>query len=246
NVPQCLFILTWSTTRLQSCRKSKEFIDNGMSATLDVALDVEERKQDSEQVKELKDNMVQYVEMEKEVGQWLTALEKTKAEFNKQNNPSNDEVPDIEAIFDKQLKTLEASNKKADLFSHKKVKDFESKIWKVHHEGRPMPREGNDPMEDEDADLIMSQVTLSPIHASERTTCPITTTEMKKPVKNVKCGHSYEKEAIEKHLEIASKKRKTMKCPIAGCIQNVTKAVLEANTDLERLIMRKNRKQAKS
>lgn len=69
-------------------QKIKEFIENGMGATLDVALDLEERKQGSEEVKELKDNMLQYAEMEREVGQWLKALEKTKTEFNKLNNSS--------------------------------------------------------------------------------------------------------------------------------------------------------------
>lgn len=69
-----------------------------------------------------------------------------------------DEVPDIEAIFDKQLKAIESSNSKTDLFTHKKVKDFDSKMWKVHHEGKPMPKEGEDTADDEDADLIMSQV----------------------------------------------------------------------------------------
>lgn len=82
---------------------------------------------------------------------------------------------------------------------------------------------------------------ISLIQASERTTCPITTTEMKKPMRNVKCGHSYEKEAVEKHIQIWAKKGRPMRCPIAGCIQYVSLQDLEANTDLERLINRKKR-----
>lgn len=69
-------------------QKVKEFIDTGMGATLDVALDIEERKQGSEQVKELHDTMVQYAHMEREVGQWMEALDKTKVEFNKLKNSS--------------------------------------------------------------------------------------------------------------------------------------------------------------
>ena len=69
-------------------QKVKEFIDNGMGATLDVALDLEERKEGSDQVKELHDTMVQYAQMEREVSQWMDALEKTKAEFSKLNNSS--------------------------------------------------------------------------------------------------------------------------------------------------------------
>lgn len=71
---------------------------------------------------------------------------------------SRDEVPDIEALFDKQLKTLTSKNTSEELFGHKKVKDFDSKIWKVHHEGKSMPKDGEEQANDEDADLIMSQV----------------------------------------------------------------------------------------
>lgn len=67
-------------------QKIKELIDSGMGATLDVALDLEERKEGCEEVKELKDTMLQYAEMERDVGQWLKALDKTKTEFNKEHN----------------------------------------------------------------------------------------------------------------------------------------------------------------
>ncbi|XP_031566932.1 E3 SUMO-protein ligase NSE2-like [Actinia tenebrosa] len=221
-----------AATKLQ---KVKEFIDNGMGATLDVALDIEERKEGSEQVKELHDAMVQYAQMEREVGQWMEALDKTKAEFSKLNSSSNDEVPDIEAIFNDKLAALEAKNTNSDLMDHKKVKNFQSQIWKVHHEGQPLPSQSDDADKvAEDADLIMSQ-------ATERTTCPITTVEMKKPMRHKKCGHNYEKEAIIQHIKRAVSKGRA-KCPIAGCVHFVTKNDLEPNTELERIISRKNRK----
>ena len=69
---------------MESVKKVKQYIDNGLDVTLDVALDLEEVSQDCEQVKELEDTMLQYVDMEREVDQWAKAVELAKAEFNRQ------------------------------------------------------------------------------------------------------------------------------------------------------------------
>ena len=74
---------------------------------------------------------------------------------------NSDETPDIEAIFNDKLVALEAKNTNSDLMNHKKVKNFQSEIWKVHHEGQPMPSQSDDAgASTEDADLIMSQVNI--------------------------------------------------------------------------------------
>ena len=73
---------------VESVKKVKQYINNGFGVTLDVALDLEEVSQDSEQVKELEDTMLQYVDMEREVDQWAKAVELAKAEFNHQYDVS--------------------------------------------------------------------------------------------------------------------------------------------------------------
>ena len=73
---------------VESVKKVKQYIDNGLGVTLDVALDLEEVSQDSEQVKELEDTMLQYVDMEREVDQWAKAVELAKAAFNRQYDVS--------------------------------------------------------------------------------------------------------------------------------------------------------------
>ena len=69
---------------MESVKKVKQYIDNGLDVTLDVALDLEEVSQDCEQVKELEDTVLQYIDMEREVDQWAKAVELAKAEFNRQ------------------------------------------------------------------------------------------------------------------------------------------------------------------
>ena len=68
--------------------KVKEYVDNGLSVTLDVALDLEEVCEGSERIRELEDTMLQYVDMERELDQWVKAVDLAKAEFNRQYDAS--------------------------------------------------------------------------------------------------------------------------------------------------------------
>ncbi|XP_001638573.2 E3 SUMO-protein ligase NSE2 [Nematostella vectensis] len=211
-------------------QKMKEFVDNGMAATLDIALDLEERKEGSDGVKELKDLMVQYVHMEREMDQWMDAVQQAKAQFTREYDPAKSEIPDIETIFQKKIEDLESANNDKDLLNHKKIVGFDKKIWKVHHEKEQMIGAGG--AEDMDADLIMSQATV-------QTKCPITLKEMTKPMSSKNCKHSYEKEAIE-HM-IKKSRVKSVRCPISGCPHTLTLNDLEVNVELEHHIARKKR-----
>ena len=73
---------------VEKVTKVKEYVDNGIGVTLDVALDLEEVCKDSEQIKELEDTMVQYIAMEREMDQWVKAVELAKTDFNRQYNAS--------------------------------------------------------------------------------------------------------------------------------------------------------------
>ena len=73
---------------VEKVKKVKEYVDNGLGVTLDVALDLEEVCKESEQVKELEDTMLQYIDMEREMDQWVKAVELAKAEFQKQYDVS--------------------------------------------------------------------------------------------------------------------------------------------------------------
>ena len=61
----------------------EEYITNGMGVTMDVALDLEESQENNKHVPELQDAMLQYAEMERELTQWLQALDKTKTTVQK-------------------------------------------------------------------------------------------------------------------------------------------------------------------
>lgn len=75
-----------TTARLS---KIQEYLEVGLSSTLEIALDIEEGNSPddtSEEVEKLKDLTVEYVQMEKELGQWLKAAELTKEKFKQEYN----------------------------------------------------------------------------------------------------------------------------------------------------------------
>ncbi|KAL4671491.1 hypothetical protein H8959_004200 [Pygathrix nigripes] len=73
--------------------------------------------------------------------------------------------------------------------------------------------------------------------------CPITLLEMKKPVKNKVCGHTYEEEAIVGIIESRHKQKKKARCPKIGCSHtNVRKSDLIQDEALRRAIENHNKK----
>lgn len=88
----------------------------------------------------------------------------------------------------------------------------------------------NNELDDTDADL---RVTNSEVNVID----PITKTRMTNPVRNIVCGHVYDKESLVAMLQ----NNKNTRCPVAGCTSKnyidlnkcrtdfVTKAYLEKN-----------------
>nr|2YU4_A Chain A, E3 SUMO-protein ligase NSE2 [Homo sapiens] len=74
-------------------------------------------------------------------------------------------------------------------------------------------------------------------------TCPITKEEMKKPVKNKVCGHTYEEDAIVRMIESRQKRKKKAYCPQIGCSHtDIRKSDLIQDEALRRAIENHNKK----
>ena len=61
---------------------------------------------------------------------------------------------------------------------------------------------------------------------------------MKQPVRNMCCGHTYDKSAIEGHI---MKMRFKAKCPVVGCPQIVRKQDLEVDRVLARELKKRHK-----
>ncbi|KAF5915280.1 hypothetical protein HPG69_011745 [Diceros bicornis minor] len=86
-----------------------------------------------------------------------------------------------------------------------------------------------------DEDMIVTQSQTNFI-------CPITQVEMKKPVKNKVCGHTYEEEAIVRMIESKHRRKKKACCPKIGCSHTVRMSDLIQDEALRRAIESHNKK----
>ncbi|XP_009868826.1 PREDICTED: E3 SUMO-protein ligase NSE2 [Apaloderma vittatum] len=93
----------------------------------------------------------------------------------------------------------------------------------------------NEAIEQIDEDIAVTQSQVNFI-------CPITQLEMKRPVRNKICGHSYEEEAILKFIQTRKQQKKKVRCPKIGCSHaDVKGSDLVPDEALKRAIDSKNK-----
>ncbi|XP_068528746.1 E3 SUMO-protein ligase NSE2 isoform X2 [Anas acuta] len=93
----------------------------------------------------------------------------------------------------------------------------------------------NDAIEQIDEDIAVTQSQVNFI-------CPITQVEMKKPVRNKVCGHSYEQDAILKIIQTRKQQKKKVRCPKIGCSHDdVKESDLVQDEALKRAIDSQNK-----
>lgn len=66
----------------------EELINGGMEITQECALDCEENDEGCPDVKDLKDVMLSYANMRRDIKQWETVAKKTMTEFHKNYDPA--------------------------------------------------------------------------------------------------------------------------------------------------------------
>merc|ERR1719300_1731603 len=109
--------------------------------------------------------------------------------------------PDIEQEFKKLQCQEENNNNNKNAAADKWMKEF----VKIFEDA------------DEDSEDLGGDDELSMTQVEVNTVCPITRTEMRRPVKNLNCGHVYDKGSIDELLKQGSKARTITRCPVVGC-----------------------------
>jgi len=120
-------------------------------------------------------------------------LQEMKKTLSKQE--VTDWPEDLEAEF-KKLQRQNEGKLKIDVKSHQWMKDFEKLATSNNIE---------EETEADDDDLVVS--------SEVQTICPITRREMVRPVKNLACGHVYDREGIEALMS----QNAATRCPVVGC-----------------------------
>jgi len=188
---------------------------------------------------ELRATMKGYINQEFEYTNQTAALVAARTKLRNMTDDAREKLGEhgVVGLFHKEeekLKKRGNSSQKPE--NHNSMIAFEEEV-RAQKRKQCGGGNGADASGDEDGDgdeeLVMTQTTGSTLD-------PITRMPMTDPVKNVLCGHSYERASIQ-HL---TRKGKKTKCPIAGCPndQFVQMDQLIDNTDLKRQIERTKKK----
>lgn len=216
-------------------RQVKSYFNVGMDHVLEVAADMAEYgKGDEGQAKQLRQIMLNYLKMERDMESFMQAA----SDIIAQGADCEEQPGGLMRRLERQVKELSKSNSDDTLKEHDKFLELQQKIWDSQNpEALPstlgaaaVPSGSQD--EGEEVELTQEQV---------NTRCPYTGTEMVDPVRNIICKHTYDKAGIQQHIKQRGKKAM---CPVGGCTNNkpITSRDLEENKEMKRYIHNKGKR----
>ncbi|DAA22790.1 E3 SUMO-protein ligase NSE2 [Bos taurus] len=192
---------------LSSLKTFQSCISSGMDTASSVALDLVETQTEVSSEYSMDKAMVEFAMMDRELNHYLKAVQST---INHVKEERSEKIPDLKLLVEKKFLALQNKNSDADFQNNEKFVQFKQQLKELKKQyGLQSDREA-DITEGVDEDMIVTQSQTNFI-------CPITQLEMKKPVKNKVCGHTYEEEAIVRMIESKHKRKKKACCPKIGC-----------------------------
>jgi hypothetical protein len=184
----------------------------------------DEYNTEHKQIDKLQDDVKEFIKMIEVTQINITQLGKISAFVG--------QTPDLEAKLSKDVDAEVKKRKFDDAFYKKNdlYRAFVSSWWDVHHRNVSKPWEGDD---DEVVDATQAQnVTIK---------CPITHAVMTHVVRNVPCGHRYDKKGADLLLGNV----REVNCPIAGCSHKMSRNTLEDDYAYQVLVERKVKENSK-
>ncbi|XP_029694353.1 E3 SUMO-protein ligase NSE2 isoform X2 [Takifugu rubripes] len=219
---------------LSSLKTCQTDIGTGMDTITDVALDLVETqdKNMTTSIKEMEAMILECAKLDREINNFVDVMKQATSEISTQNLESmvNLSTKAKELFRDRMSRLSDA-----DLQNHPKVVAFKDNIQNSSSQGNQNAEENSDEMDDE-ITVTQTQVNL---------TCPLT--KMVNPVKNKKCSHNYDQEAILSLITNKQKQKKTCCCPVVGCANSdVRQMDLVPDQVLRRMIQSQKRQGTKT
>eukprot|EP01092_Planopodium_desertum_P016570 TRINITY_DN9270_c0_g1_i2.p1 TRINITY_DN9270_c0_g1~~TRINITY_DN9270_c0_g1_i2.p1 ORF type:complete len:159 (-),score=7.41 TRINITY_DN9270_c0_g1_i2:62-538(-) len=138
----------------------------------------------------------------------------------------------IQKLFGKRIEHLDAKMNEENFTKNEKYLRFQREVWSVKHPGEPFPDE-----------FIGDELVVSTQDKDTIPKDPFTQEEISDPVKNVNCGHVYSKKQIFSSL--STTRARSIKCPLPGCSQLITKESLKDDKETLKNIERIKKLRAK-
>ncbi|XP_060726899.1 E3 SUMO-protein ligase NSE2 [Tachysurus vachellii] len=223
--------------QLSSLKACINDINTGMNIVSDVALDLVEAQatDDSPGLKKLDQMIRECAKLDKEIGCFVDSVEQM---INQVRHEPPDAMFKLKDSVKEQFTELMAAMSDAEIEQHNQVVAFRDGIKKSLQQLNQVA--GGSVEEELDEDIAVTQ-------SQTNFTCPLTQVEMVNPVKNKKCQHYYDQEAILSLIKTKQNNKKKCRCPVVGCGNSDVKPTdLELDPVMRRMIQNHKRQSGKS
>uniref|UniRef100_A0A3B4BCI9 E3 SUMO-protein ligase NSE2 n=1 Tax=Periophthalmus magnuspinnatus TaxID=409849 RepID=A0A3B4BCI9_9GOBI len=210
---------------LSSLRSCQNDIKTTMDIVTDVAMDLAETH-GNDRFKELQDTILECAKLDRDINHFVDIVQQVTSDVRvTSQEPENmfSLSEDVKRQFEIKLSQLSD----AELHNHQKVIAFKYSIKNCQDQER---------LEELDEDIAVTQ-------SQVNFTCPLTTVEMVNPVKNKKCNHHYDEEAIVNLITNRHSQRKKCRCPVVGCANSDVK---ESDLVLDQVLRRRIQSQKRN
>ncbi|XP_059195641.1 E3 SUMO-protein ligase NSE2 [Centropristis striata] len=224
-----LSVVHGTLSSLKSCQAD---IGTGMDIVTDVAMDLAETQNEEGNpgLKEMEIMILECAKLDREINHFVDIVQQVTGEVGSQQP---------EAMFSLSAKVKEHFTERiarlsdADLHDHQKVVAFKDSIKNSFNQANQESAAGTEEL-DEDIAVTQSQVNF---------TCPLTQVEMVNPMKNKKCNHHYDQEAILGLIKTRHSQKKKCRCPVVGCGNTDVK---QSDLILDQMLRRKIQSQKRN
>ncbi|CAG12903.1 unnamed protein product [Tetraodon nigroviridis] len=191
---------------LSSLKTCQTDIGTGMDTVTDVALDLVEAqdKDVTPTIKEMETMILECARLDTEINYFVDTVKQVTSEVTSQHPET---MVNLSTKVREQFTERLARLADAALQNHPKVVAFKDSVQKSSSRANQSSAANSDDLDDE-ITVTQSQVNL---------TCPLTQVEMVNPVRNKKCNHHYDEEAILSLIRNKQKQKKSCRCPVVGC-----------------------------
>ncbi|XP_047007529.1 E3 SUMO-protein ligase NSE2 isoform X1 [Ictalurus punctatus] len=223
--------------QLSSLKTCQTDISTGMDIVSEVALDLVEAQatDDSPGLKKLDQMMLECAKLDREINCFVESVEQMVAQVR---HEPPDAMFKLKDSVKERFAERTAAVSDADVEKHSKVVAFRDSIRKSLQQVNQMA--GGSVEEELDEDIAVTQ-------SQTNFTCPLTQVEMVNPMKNKKCQHYYDQEAILSVIKMKHTNKKKCRCPVVGCgNMDVKESDLESDPVMRRMIQNYKRQSGKS
>ncbi|XP_018980468.1 E3 SUMO-protein ligase NSE2-like isoform X2 [Cyprinus carpio] len=218
---------------LKSCQPD---IRACMDMVSDVALGIVEAQgmDNSPALKKLEEMILECSRLDREISCFVESVDEKTAQVRREPPEA---MFHLKSSVKERFTELTAGVTDADLQRHSKVVAFRDSVRRYAMQGQTAA-ENEEEESDEDIAVTQSQTNF---------TCPLTQVEMVNPVKNKKCGHHYDQEAVLEMIKAKHKNKKKFRCPKVGCGNaDVQQSDLELDLVMKRMIQNHKRQSGKT